>query len=199
MKCIQGQSVSQTAKDLKIRQNTVIDWRRRFQQSGIAGLYDLLRSGKPPFYGQEFRDKVLEALEQTPPALVRAVWDGTFVAEQIGASVHTVWRVLRKEGICLGYQRRWCVNADPEFVTKTADIVGLYLNPSENALVISIDEKPSIQALEIATGAIHTQTTKYKRRVEFLGFMDRVVAEFPEYKAIHVIVDNYCIHKKNEA
>ena len=120
MKCIQGQSVSQTAKDLKIRQNTVIDWRRRFQQSGIAGLYDLLRSGKPPFYGQEFRDKVLEALEQTPPALVRAVWDGTSVAEQIGASVHTVWRVLRKEGICLGYQRRWCVNADPEFVVLQA-------------------------------------------------------------------------------
>ena len=108
MKCIQGQSVSQTAKDLKIRQNTVIDWRRRFQQSGIAGLYDLLRSGKPPFYGQEFRDKVLEVLEQSPPA-GQAVWDGPSVAEQVGASVHAVWRVLRKEGICLSRQRSWCV------------------------------------------------------------------------------------------
>ena len=53
-------------------------------------------------------------------------------------------------------------------------------------------------ALEIATGAIHTQTTKYKRRVEFLEFMDRVVAELPEDQEVHVIVDNYCIHKKNE-
>lgn len=141
MKCIQGQRVSKTAKDLKISPNTVIDWRRRFQQSGIAGLYDLPWSGKPPFYGQEFRDKVLETLEQTPPA-GQAVWDGPAVAEQIGASVHAVWRVLRKEGICLGCQRRWCVSVDPEFVTKAADIVGLYLNPSENALVISIDEKP---------------------------------------------------------
>lgn len=232
MKCIQGQSVSQIAKDLKIRPNTVIDWRRRFRQSGIAGLHDLPRSGKPPLYGQEFRNKVLEVLEQPPP-VGQAVWDGPAVAKQIGASVHAVWRVLRKEGICLSRQRSWCVSTDPEFATKAADIVGLYLNPPENALVISIDEKPSIQALEratgyvetdsgkivrgyrstykrngtlnlfaaleIATGVIHTQTTKYKRRVEFLEFMDRVVAELPEDKEIHVIVDNYCIHKKNEA
>ena len=157
-------------------------------------------------------------------------------AKQIGASVHAVWRVLRKEGICLSRQRSWCVSTEPEFVTKAADIVGLYLNPPENALFISIDEKPSIQALERATGyiatdsgkivreyrstytrhetlnflnlfaalevateAIHTQTTKYKRRIEFLEFMDRVVAELPEDKEVHVIVDNYCIHKKNEA
>ncbi len=232
MKCIEGQSVSQIAKDLKIRPNTVIDWRRRFRQSGIAGLHDLPRSGKPPLYGQMFRNKVLEVLEQPPP-VGQAVWDGPAVAKQIGASVHAVWRVLRKEGICLSRQRSWCVSTDPEFATKAADIVGLYLNPPENALVISIDKKPSIQALEratgyvetdsgkivrgyrstykrngtlnlfaaleIATGAIHTQTTKYKRRVEFLEFMDRVVAELPENKEMHVIVDNYCIHKKNEA
>jgi transposase len=232
MKCIEGQSVSQIAKDLKIRPNTAINWRRRFRQSGIAGLHDLPRSGKPPLYGQMFRNKVLEVLEQPPP-VGQAVWDGPAVAKQIGASVYAVWRVLRKEGICLSRQRSWCVSTDPEFATKAADIVGLYLNPPENALVISIDEKPSIQALEratgyvetdsgkivrgyrstykrngtlnlfaaleIATGAIHTQTTKYKRRVEFLEFMDRVVAELPEGKEIHVIVDNYCIHKKNEA
>lgn len=88
-KCIQGQSVLQIAKDLKIRPNTVIDWRRRFQQGGRAGLHDLPRPGKPPIYGQEFRNKVLETLEQTPPA-GQAVWDGPAVAEQTGASVHAV-------------------------------------------------------------------------------------------------------------
>lgn len=232
MKCLQGQSVLQIAKDLKTRPNTVIDWRRRFQRSGTAGLHDLPRSGKPPRYGQEFRNKVLGVLEQPPPA-GQAVWDGPSVAGQMGTSVHAVWRVLRREGICLSRQRSWCVSTDPEFATKAADIVGLYLNPPENALVVSVDEKPSIQALEratgyvetdsgtivrgykstykrngtlnlfaaleIATGAIHTQTTKYKRRIEFLEFMDRVVAELPADKEIHVIVDNYCIHKKNEA
>ena len=84
-------------------------------------------------------------------------------AKQIGASVHAVWRVLRKEGICLSRQRSWCVSTEPEFVTKAADIVGLYLNPPENALVISIDEKPSIQALERATGYVETDSGKIVR------------------------------------
>jgi hypothetical protein len=98
--------------------------------------------------------------------------------------------------------------------------------------VLSVDEKPSIQALEravgyvetdsgkivrgfkstyrrhgtlnlfaaleVATGAIHTQTTAKKRRVEFLEFMDRVVADLPPEREIHVILDNYCIHKRND-
>lgn len=231
LKCVQGESVTQIARELHVRPNTVIDWRRRFEEKGIPGLYDLPRSGKPATYGQEFRKKVLEILEQSPPA-GQAVWDGPAVAGQIGASVHAVWRVLRKEGVCLSRQRSWCVSTDPEFAPKAADIVGLYLNPPENALVISVDEKPSIQALEratgyietdngkivrgykstykrhgtlnlfaaleIATGAIHTQTTKQKRRVEFLEFMDRVIADLPNDKEIHVILDNYCIHKKND-
>ena len=151
----------------------------------------------------------------------------------MSASVHAVWRVLRKEGICLSRQRSWCVSTDPEFTAKAADIVGLYLNPPEKALVISVDEKPSIQALErstgyvktdngkivrgfkstykrhgtlnlfaaleVATGAIHTETTKLKRRIEFLEFMDNVMAELPADREVHVILDNYCIHKRNDA
>jgi transposase len=54
-------------------------------------------------------------------------------------------------------------------------------------------------ALEVATGAVHTQTTKQKRRLEFLEFMDQVMTGIPEGKEVHVILDNYCIHKKNEA
>jgi transposase len=125
------------------------------------------------------------------------------------------------------------VSTDREFAAKAADIVGLYLNPPENAFVISVDEKPSIQALErstgyvetdngkivqglkstykrhgtlnlfaaleVATGAIHTETTSRKRRVEFLEFMNHVLTELPESEDIHVILDNYCIHKKNDA
>lgn len=124
------------------------------------------------------------------------------------------------------------MSTDPEFIPKAADIVGLYLNPPENALVISIDEKPSIQALErstgyvqtdsgkivrgfkstykrhgtlnlfaaleVATGTVHTQTTRQKRRIEFLEFMDQVMAQVPQGKETHVILDNYCIHKKND-
>ncbi len=62
-----------------------------------------------------------------------------------------VWRVLRKHDICLQRRRSWCISTDPEFGPKAADIVGLYLNPPENALVLCVDEKPSIQALGAGT------------------------------------------------
>ena len=229
--CLEGKLVSHIAQNLKIRPNTVIEWRHRFEQKGIEGLYDLPRSGKPPQYGVDFRNQVLTTLEESPPK-GQAVWDGPAVAEHLKTSVHAVWRILRKEGICLARQRSWRVSTDPEFSAKAADIIGLYLNPPENALVLSVDEKPSIQALEratgyvetdsgkivrgfkstykrhgtlnlfaaleVATGAIHTQTTAQKRRLEFLEFMDQVMADVPANREIHVILDNYCIHKRND-
>ena len=231
LKCLAGDRVHKIAKELHVRPNTVIEWRRRFDKDGVKGLKDKPRSGKPARYDAEFRNNVLKTLELPPPA-GQAKWDGPAVAKHLDTSVDAVWRLLRKEGICLSRQRSWCVSTDPEFVPKAADIVGLYLNPPENALVISVDEKPSIQALEratgyvetdngkivrgfkstykrhgtlnlfaalqVATGAIYTQTTLQKRRLEFLAFMDQVLAGLPWDKEIHVILDNYCIHKKND-
>lgn len=232
-KLLDGEAVSKVASDLNVRPNTVIDWRNRFAVQGISGLYDRPRSGKPPKYDAEFRTQVLKTLELPPPP-GQSCWDGPSVARHLGASDDAVWRVLRKQNICLARQRSWCVSTDPEFASKAADIVGLYLAPPEKALVISVDEKPSIQALErttgyvctsngkivrglkstykrhgtlnlfaalnVATGAIHTQTTEFKRRVEFLAFMDQVLLELPDsnQKEIHVILDNYCIHKRND-
>jgi transposase len=232
LRCIEGDAIQTIAAEMGVKANTVITWRNRFIAAGVAGLRDRPRSGKPPTYTRAFRDRVLAALEQDPPA-GQATWDGPSLAAHLGASDDAVWRVLRKEGISLQRQRSWCVSTDPEFAPKAADIVGLYLNPPENALVISVDEKPSIQALErrtgyvqtdsgkivrgykstykrhgtlnlfaaleVATGAIHTEMTKQKRRIEFLAFMDQVVADLPEATEIHVILDNYCIHKKCNA
>ena len=229
---LNGDSVGAVARSLTVRPNTVIDWRRRFEKQGIAGLRDRPRSGKPPHYGAEFRNQVLKTLELDPPS-GQACWDGPAVARHLKVSPDAVWRLLRKEGICLSRQRSWCVSTDPQFAAKAADIVGLYLNPPQNALVISVDEKPGIQALEraagyvqtdsgkivrgfkstykrhgtlnlfaaleVATGAIHGQITQQKRRVEFLAFMEELVAELPPDKEMHVILDNYCIHKRNDA
>jgi hypothetical protein len=69
-------------------------------------------------------------------------WDGPTVAEKLDASVHAVWRVLRREGIYLQRRRSWCVSTDKEFVPKASEVVGLYLNPPLNAVVLSVDEKP---------------------------------------------------------
>lgn len=187
--------------------------------------------GKAPVYDASFRDRVLRLLEQTPPTGL-GQWDGRAVAESLGASVHAVWRLLRKEGIYLQRLRTWCVSTDPEFAPKAAEVVGLYLNPPLNALVLSVDEKPSIQALqrpsgyvetdsgtvvramkstykrngtlnlfaalEMASGQVYAQTTDQKKREDFRRFLDGVVAELPEDKDIHVILDNYCTHKRNE-
>ena len=231
-RALAGEGVTPIARALGIRPNTVIAWRDRFDAQGIQGLQDKPRSGKPRTYGAEFRQRVLKTLELPPPP-GQARWDGPALARYVAASDAAVWRVLRKEGVCLARRRSWCVSTDPEFAAKAADIVGLYLNPPENALLLSIDEKPSIQALEratgyvyasdgkivrglkstykrhgtlnlfaaleVATGAIHPQTTPRKRRVEFLAFMDQLLAELPVNpgREMHALLDNYCIHKRN--
>jgi transposase len=74
------------------------------------------------------------------------------LAEALNASKQAVWRALKKEGIHLHRARSGCISTDPEFTEKSANIIGLYLNPPINALVLSVDEKPSIQALERKTG-----------------------------------------------
>lgn len=157
--CLQGKRNDEVARQVGVRPNTVGVWRRRFAERGIAGLRDEPRSGKPARYGPELRDRILRQLESPPPAGM-ASWDGGSLAQALGASDDAVWRVLRKEGIQLQRHRSWCVSTDPEFAAKAADVIGLYLNPPENALVLSVDEKPSIQALERARGYVQTNSGK---------------------------------------
>jgi transposase len=230
--CLAGQRVKEVARACHTRPNTVIKWRQRFAQQGLAGLRDAPRPGAQRVYGEDFRKRVLALLEQPPPP-GQACWDGPAVAATLQGSVHAVWRVLRQQGICLQRQRSWCVSTDKEFAAKAADIVGLYLDPPEKALVISVDEKPSIQALErktgyvetdngkivraykstykrhgtlnlfaalrVATGEVKTAFTQRKRREEFLQFMDQIVEETLPEQELHVILDNYCTHKKCDA
>jgi transposase len=157
--CLQGKRNNEVARDLGVRPNTVGQWRRRFAESGMAGLRDAPRPGKPAKYGVELRDRILAQLELPPPTGM-ASWDGGSLALALGVSDHAVWRVLRKQGIQLQRHRSWCVSTDPEFAAKAADVIGLYLNPPENALVFSVDEKPSIQALERTRGYVQTSSGK---------------------------------------
>ena len=159
---LNGFTGKEIAANLGVRPNTVSQWLRRFSEKGIAALHDRPRPGKPRQYDLDFRHKILTVLERTPPS-GQAQWDGAAVARELGASPDAVWRVLRKEGIYLQRQRSWCVSTDPEFTAKAADIIGLYLNPPENALVLSLDEKPGIQALERATGDVKTNSGKIAR------------------------------------
>src|SRR5450631_4187978 len=229
--CLDGKEIQQVARELAVSIPTVTKWRRRFALWGLRGLGDQPRSGKPVRYDTAFRNRVLAILEEPPPPGM-SHWDGPAVAEKLDASVHAVWRVLRREGIYLQRRRSWCVSTDKEFAPKAADVVGLYLNPPLNAVVLSVDEKPSIQAIErptgyvktqsgevvrgqkstykrhgtinlfaalnVATGQVNTKITDTKTRVDFQSFLEGVIAEQPADLELHVILDNYSTHKKNQ-
>ena len=142
----QGVANRDIARDLGTREATVCKWRRRFHESGLSGLQDKARSGKPAKYDQSSERRILEALDDAPPKGY-GNWTGPLLADKLGISVHYVWRVLRNHGISLARRRSWCISTDPKFATKAAAIVGLYLEPPKNAIVLCVDEKPAIQAL----------------------------------------------------
>ena len=112
----------------------------------------LPRSGTPPIYG-EATDRRIRAVLDRPPPKGFARWNGPLIAKVLGnVDVQYVWRSLRKHKIDLSGRKSWCESNDPEFASKAADVVGLYMAPPDNAVVICVDEKPSIQALERAQG-----------------------------------------------
>jgi transposase len=140
------------AQEIGLSRAMVIRRRQRFVELRLAALEDAPRSGKKPRYNAETERRIFALLDTDPPVGYSS-WTGSLVAQQLGdVSPQYVWRVLRKHAIHLQRRRSWCVSTDPEFTQKAADIVGLYLNPPEDAIVISVDEKPAIQALERAQG-----------------------------------------------
>jgi transposase len=166
-----GHSNTEVAQQLATREATISKWRKRFVQSGVDGLRDKERSGKPATYNQADERRVLTLLDEPPPKGF-AKWNGTLLAARLGnISPAQVWRVLRKHKIHLQRNHSWCISTDPEFAAKAADIVGLYLKPAENAVVLCVDEKPSIQALGRRQGwirlpdgrAISGYSHEYKR------------------------------------
>jgi len=224
----EGRSTRSIARELGTMPRTVSCWRGRFARQGLSGLEDKPRLGPAPKYGVETGRRILALLDQPPPKGY-ARWTGPLIAEALG-DVHEqqVWRFLREQKIDLAGHKSWCESDDPEFVAKAAEVVGLYMAPPENAIVICVDEKPSIQALEraqgylrlpngralsgrshdyirngtstlfaafeVATGKVIAAHKKRRRRIEFLDFMNGVVAAYPG-QDLHVVLDNLSTHK----
>jgi transposase len=146
-----GLTNAQIADRLRTRSARVCKWRTRFIHQGLEGLLDQPRSGQPQKYTAETERAILGKLDDPIPKGY-AQWNGALLSKHTGIPDYQVWAVLRKHGISLQRRRSWCISTDPEFARKSADIIGLYLHPPENALVICMDEKPAIQALERAQG-----------------------------------------------
>jgi len=165
LQCLEGKAVKEIAGACTVCASTVIRWKNRFIEDGLPGLFDHFRSGRPAIYQEVFRQSVLKKLEQAPPDGF-AQWDGALLARELGYSKHAIWRLLREQRISLARKRTWCISTDPEFVPKAADVVGLYLARDEKALVICVDEKPNIQALEFRTGYAVSADRKLVRAME---------------------------------
>jgi transposase len=159
------------ARAIHCTPGTVSKWRVRYAKDRLAGLSESGERGADPRYGPEHGKRVLACLDRSPPAGY-SNWTAPLLAREL-VDIHEqyIWRFLRSQKIDLSGRKSWCQSTDPDFVPKAAEIVGLYMNPPENAVVLSVDEKPSIQALERAQGylklpngrAMIGQSHDYKR------------------------------------
>jgi len=131
---------------------TASKWRVRYARDRLAGLDETGDRGAEPKYTAETDKRILAVLEGAVPA-GHGRWTGPLIAAELGdVDVQYVWRFLRAQKIDLAARKSWCESNDPAFAAKAAEIVGLYLDPPDGALVLAVDEKPSIQALERAQG-----------------------------------------------
>lgn len=127
---------------------TVGKWRERFRTQGLMGLYDEPRPGRPRTIEEErIMTLLYKTLHETPPD-ENDRWSVRTAAEEAGVSKSTVHRVWSAFGVQPHRQKHFKLSTDPFFVEKVVDITGLYLNPPEHALVLCVDEKTQVQALE---------------------------------------------------
>jgi transposase len=141
-----GGSNVELAERLELDRGTVRKWRNRFMQYRCDGLLDEPRPGRPRVVGDEqIKALITTTLESSPKDATH--WSTRSMAEHLGLSQSMVSRVWRAFGLAPHKQDSWKLSKDPLFVEKVRDIVGLYLNPPERAVVLCVDEKTQIQAL----------------------------------------------------
>lgn len=166
----QGHSYDSIMQQAGVSRAVVAKWKHRYIEQGIEGLADRPRPGPEPVYGLEDQARVVEKA-CTKPAGGYSNWSQQRIAAEVGMSQATVCRILAAHQLRPHKTEYWCGRSpDPEFETKMTEIVGLYLDPPDNALVLSVDEKTQIQALDrsqpelpLQTGRPRRLTTTYKR------------------------------------
>jgi transposase len=140
-----GDGVSGAARRLGVSRPTVIKWRDRFVADGIAGLGDLPRSGRPKTIDDA---QIIAATLEPPPAKLAVThWSSRLLAKHLGIGDATVARAWRAYRVQPWRQGTFKFSTDPELEAKVRDVVGLYLDPPRNAIVLCVDEKSQIQAL----------------------------------------------------
>src|SRR3990172_8402886 len=167
--CAEGLANHAIAKKLNVNRKTVILWRTRFAAEGMAGLHDQSRPGRKPAISTELVERIVNTtLHEKPPAATH--WSTRTLAAKFGVSKMATQRIWKAHGLQPHRVETFQLSRDRRFVEKLRDVVGLYLNPPEHALVLSVDEKSQIQALDrsqpglpMKKGRAGTMTHDYKR------------------------------------
>jgi transposase len=216
---------AEIARRVGVSRPTVVGWRSRYQQRGIAGLADEDRPGRPPRINDA--DVMVATLTKPPPSLGVTHWSSRLLARELGVSFASVARIWRKWNLQPWRVETFKFSTDPELDAKVRDVVGLYLNPPENAIVLSVDEKSQVQALDrtapilpLRPGIPEKQTHDYIRHGTTTLFAALEIATgkvtdacYPRHrneeflaflkqvakayprKKLHIVCDNYGTHK----
>jgi transposase len=226
-----GQSDNAIAAMLAANRHTVRLWRKRVAQEGLKSLWQIAPGrGRKPAYGPEKIQAIIDTTLQSKPK-GRTQWSCRSLAQRLGVSKSTVNNIWRSHNLKPHRVKTFKLSRDPHFLEKLTDVVGLYLNPPEQAIVLCVDEKSQIQALdrtqpglpmkkgrcgtlthdykrngtttlfaalELAQGKVVGQCDQRHRHQEFLKFLRRLDQEFPAPVPLHLVMDNYGTHKKQE-
>jgi len=142
-----GATNQEIAAELRCHPTTVGKWRNRFAELGVDGLHDEPRPGKPRTISDDDVERVIvKTLEETPPDATH--WSTRSMAKATGMSQTAIRRIWGAFGLKPHLAEHFKLSPDPQFIDKVRDIVGLYLNPPEAAVVLCVDEKSQIQALD---------------------------------------------------
>ena len=146
--CAEGATNKAVAEQLGIWPQTVTKWRGRFVRRRLEGLSDEPRPGRPRAITDTQVEQVLTKTLEQPPPNHDSHWSTRSMAKATGMSQTAISRIWRTFGLKPHLEQTWKLSADPQFIDKVRDIVGLYLDPPERALVLCVDEKSQIQALD---------------------------------------------------
>jgi len=165
----EGLANTEIAERLGISRNTATTWRRRFAEHRLDGLLDEPRPGRPrTITDDKVEEVIVRTLETSPKDATH--WSTRSMAREVGLTQSAVLRIWKAFGLQPHRQQTWKLSKDPQFIAKVRDVVGLYLNPPERAVVLCVDEKSQIQALDrtapilpMLPGTPERATHDYKR------------------------------------
>jgi transposase len=163
LKAAAGVNATETARQLKLHLQTVSKWRQRYAERGVDGLLDEPRPGQPrKITDADVERVIVRTLETKPPAATH--WSTRAMAQTMGLNQTAISRIWRAFALRPHRQESFKLSRDPLFLDKVRDVVGLYMNPPDRALVLCVDEKSQIQALERTAPLLPMRPGQAERR-----------------------------------